>query len=261
MMAGGSVSGVGLTLDDLRQPELKGRVWGYDRGEVDQLLAVVITSIERLQSRRERDAAALGRATDEATEARAWAERAERERDDVATRLELALHQAPVDQGGGRADDARSERDDREALAAATALDEARRLVAQAEERAGRAERQILVLREEMAVQRARTRRLDLAETEVGDLQKELSRASERVRRAEAAPAGSAYAAAARPPGSPSATAVERLFEVLDQADAAVALPLAQRAARALLREARATAASIVAEAERQASRHELHRE
>ena len=77
-------------MDDLRQPGFGGRVWGYDRDEVDQLLASVVVSIERLQRRRQRDAEAIERATDEAREAVERAERAERERDDLAARLELA---------------------------------------------------------------------------------------------------------------------------------------------------------------------------
>ncbi|HEV2071352.1 MAG TPA: DivIVA domain-containing protein [Acidimicrobiales bacterium] len=81
---------MGLTLDDLRQPGFGGRVWGYDRDEVDQLLASVVVSIERLQRRRQRDAEAIERATNEAREALERAERAERERDELAGRLELA---------------------------------------------------------------------------------------------------------------------------------------------------------------------------
>lgn len=278
------MNGVGLTLDDLRQPEFNGRVWGYDRAEVDQLLAAVITSIERLQSRRERDAAAVERATEEATEARGRAERAERERDDLAFRLELALQRASVhgqgagpdsqaspedgasaDDRGGPDDRDEAEADERAVKAAAAALDEAERRVTQAQERAGRAERQVLMLREEMAKQRARARQADVAEAEVHELRKQLARGSERASRAEAAPVALGDPAPAISPAvtadtlAPSespgagAVAVDGLFDGLDLTNAAVILPLAQRAARALLREARAAAAAIVAEAEREA--------
>lgn len=269
-MTGSSVNGVGLTLDDLRQPAFNGRVWGYDKAEVDRLLAAVITSIERLQSRRERDAAAVERATGEATEATARAERAERERDDLAFRLELALQGAKAgDDGAGlagdhaRDDQARDsrdggDRDDRDgggpAKVAAAALDEAERRVAQAQDRAGRAERQVLVLREEMAKQRARTRQAAGVEAEVGELRKELASALERARRPVAPPVAPAAGDPLAPSRNPITVAVERLFEKGDPADAAVMLPLAQRAARALLREARTAAAAIVAEAEQQAA-------
>lgn len=81
---------MGLTLDDLRQPNFGGRMWGYDRDEVDQLLASVVVSIERLQRRRQRDGEAIERATAEARKATERAERAERERDELARRVELA---------------------------------------------------------------------------------------------------------------------------------------------------------------------------
>lgn len=81
---------MGLTLDDLRQPGFGGRMWGYDRDEVDQLLASVVVSIERLQRRRQRDAEAIEQATAQAREATNRAERAERERDELANQIELA---------------------------------------------------------------------------------------------------------------------------------------------------------------------------
>lgn len=75
-------------------------MWGYDRDEVDQLLASVVVSIERLQRRRQRDGEAIERATAEARRATDRAERAERDRDELAKRLELAdeaLEQARAD--------------------------------------------------------------------------------------------------------------------------------------------------------------------
>lgn len=173
---------MGLTLGDLRQPDFGGRVWGYDRDEVDRLLAAVVTSIERMQRRRQRDAAAIDKATAAVGEANARAERAERERDELAARLETALHSS----ADGHDDD-----DYRDALA------EAERQVAEARQRAERAERQVLGLRQELSEQRERFGRID-----EGD------------------------------------------YAGYDH------LPLAQRAARALLRDARARAAAIVAEAE-----------
>ncbi len=302
-MARDSVATVGLTLDDLRQPSFNGRVWGYDREEVNQLLAAVVTSIERLQRRRDRDAAAIERATAEATAASARADRAQEERDDLAVRLELALRQVPgdrrtglvaadgipadrdgadrdgadrdgdgVDRDGADRDGGDDDRAWAEALAEAERLaaeaeeraGRAQRLVAEADGRAGRAERQVLGLREEVAQQRARTRRMDFAEAEVKRLREELARVSERARRAEVRVAAPATMPA--PPTSPRAggalvPAVGGGVVVVGgerddfgaAAEAAVLLPLAQRAARALLREARASAATIVADAEQQA--------
>lgn len=202
---------MGLTLDDLRQPGFGGRVWGYDRDEVDQLLASVVTSIERLQRRRQRDAASIDKAKAEAAEATERAERTERERDELAIRLELALEGADHEAGRGWRDDDRTsafdvpeaqrlEDERREDERQEVERQEVERLVAEAEERAAQAERQMLGLREEVAQQRARTPMPDL------------------------------------------------------EPEAYARLPLAQRAARALLRDARARAAAIVAEAEERAS-------
>lgn len=170
-----------LTLDDLRQPGFGARVWGYDRDEVDQLLASVVVSIERLQRRRQRDGEAIERATSEAARASERAKRAEHQRDELANRIELA------DQ------------------AVAEANRRAERLVAQAEERAAQAERARLAL----------------------------EGASSAWDRDAALP--SDVAGASIPPG--------------EDADSSLRLPLAVRAARMLLAEARARAAAIEAEA------------
>ena len=54
----GTIRGVRMTLDDLRDPGFGGRLWGYDREQVDRLLAAVADAVEKLQRRRQRDAAA-----------------------------------------------------------------------------------------------------------------------------------------------------------------------------------------------------------
>jgi chromosome segregation ATPase len=157
-------------------------MWGYDRDEVDQLLASVVVSIERLQRRRQRDGEAIERATSEAARASERAKRAEHQRDELANRIELA------DQ------------------AVAEANRRAERLVAQAEERAAQAERARLAL----------------------------EGASSAWDRDAALPSDVAPGASI-PPG--------------EDADSSLRLPLAVRAARVLLAEARARAAAIEAEA------------
>ncbi len=178
---------MGPTLDDLRRPGFGLRLWGYDRDQVDQLLGSVITSFQRLQARLQHDADALDRATTEAGEARARAERAERERDEMAARLALAL-------------EASSAPDEDDEAAKGDAADAERR-VAEAEARCRQAEAQVGALHQELAAAEQR-----LAHARPADHDADLDR-----------------------------------------------LPLAQRAARALLQEARARAAQIVAEAEARA--------
>ncbi|MGI9120497.1 MAG: DivIVA domain-containing protein [Acidimicrobiales bacterium] len=158
--------GGGLRLDDLRHPHLGGRVWGYDREEVDDLLALTVATIERLQRRRQRDAAVIQALTRDAEAAQARA-------GDVEHRV----------------------------VAASSAVDVAEDAASQWQRRAREAE------------QRA-------ADAE--------ERASQLQRETEAVP-------------------------VPDDEHLPQTLPLAQRAARALLREARASAASIVADAEERA--------
>ncbi len=230
------MAGVGLTLDDLRQPDFGGRIWGYDRDEVDQLLASVVTSIERLQRRRQRDAAAIEKAAVETAAATERAEQAERERDELAIRLERAL-EGTSKKGDGDVHGPSA------VGPAAVVVREAERLVAEAEERAGRAEQQVLVLREEVAAQQARTRRVEDAEAEARELRTELDLAAERAERSEWAEPD--HATDLVPvPMAPLTEPVELSEEVYAR------LPLAQRASRALLREARARAQAIVAEAE-----------
>lgn len=222
--------GVGLTLDDLRQPSFSGHIWGYDRDEVDQLLASVVTSIERLQRRRRRDADSIDKAKAEAANANERAERAERERDRLAIRLEL-VREGVHDPGPGPGDNeveattfGRPEIED---------LD-AEQPGADADERAGQADQEVLLLRQELAEQRVRTRRVDAAELEVEQLRNELTLAS-----AHAAESDVVF------------TRSWDLDPMLDlDPETYARLPLAQRAARALLREARARAAAIVAEAD-----------
>ncbi len=182
-----------LTLDDLRQPGFGARVWGYDRDEVDQLLASVVVSIERLQRRRQRDGEAIERATGEAQRAGERAKRAERQRDELASRIELA-------------DQAVAEADLRAQRLVAQAEERAQRLVAQAEERATRAERERPALD---------------AASSPWDGSTEL-------------PSG----VASEGPAAPG-----------EARDSLSRLPLALRAARALLADARARAAAIEAEA------------
>lgn len=164
---------MGLSLDDLRQPGFGSRIWGYDRDEVDQVLASVVVSIERMQRRRKRDADALEQANADARRALERTEHAERQRDELAEHLDSA--------------DEVLERSVEEAKRAAHAL------VAEAEERAARAEqaRQALQL-------------------------------------------------------------VGPLGELETNVTAELDLPLALRAARALLADARAQAAAIVANAQGQ---------
>lgn len=180
---------MGLTLDDLRQPGFGGRVWGYDRDEVDQLLASVVVSIERLQRRRQRDGEAIERATNEGRRATERAKRIERERDELAGRVELADE------------------------AVADAARRAERLVAEAEARAERAEE---------------------------------------ARRVAEAKLSSLAALGATEPGQGQAAPPITLG---DEHDPARQLPLALRAARVLLADARARAATIEADAERRTGR------
>ncbi len=182
-----------LTLDDLRQPSFGARVWGYDRDEVDQLLASVVVSIERLQRRRQRDGEAIERATGEAQRAGERAKRAERQRDELASRIELA-------------DQAVAEANLRAQRLVAQAEERAQRLVAQAEERATRAERARLARDTGSA-----------ARDGVTEL--------------------------------PSGVTGEAPASLGEEGDSNSRLPLALRAARALLADARARAAAIDAEA------------
>lgn len=143
-------------------------MWGYDREEVDALLALVVTTIERLQRRRQRDAALIEGLTRKA-------DAAEGRSDDVA-------HQV---------------------AALSSAVDVAEEAAAQWQRRAREAEER------------------------VADAEERAARAQ---REAQAAPEDDG-----------------------DDDHYPHTLPLAQRAARELLREARASAASIVAEAEERA--------
>ncbi len=143
-------------------------MWGYDREEVDALLALVVTTIERLQRRRQRDAVLIEGLTRKADAAEARA-------DDIEHQL----------------------------AALSSAVDVAEEAAAQWQRRAREAEEQA-------------------ADAE--------GWAARDQRKAEAAPEG--HDGDDHYPHT---------------------LPLAQRAARELLREARASAASIVAEAEERA--------
>ncbi|MBA3956245.1 MAG: DivIVA domain-containing protein, partial [Acidimicrobiia bacterium] len=88
----------------MRQPGFGGRVWGYDRDEVDQLLASVVVSIERLQRRRQRDAEAIERATNEARRATERAKLADEAVADANRRAERLVAKAEA-----RAEEARRE--------------------------------------------------------------------------------------------------------------------------------------------------------
>ncbi len=180
----GTIRRVRMTLDDLRDPKLVARMWGYDREQVDRLFAAVADAVEKLQQRRQRDAAAIEALTNDLAEATARAVEAEE-------RL-AALEEE---------------------------LDAAEDAVATADARAAAAEQ-------------AR------AEAEA---------------RARAVRPGVSLPAAAEA----SAGALAALGHLADD-DAEPATPahpvtLGVRAARALVREARARAAEIVADAERQA--------
>jgi DivIVA domain-containing protein len=159
---------VSLSLDDLRHPDLRSRLRGYDRDDVDRLLAMVVVAVERLERRRQRDTAALEDLSKELATARGRAEDAERRAAELAAELEVS----------------------RWAESAAT-------------ERAGEWERRA-------------------------------TEATERAERAEAA-------------GTAGTAGPEAEAPVLR-------LPVAQRAARAVLNEARAQAAAIVRRAEEEAA-------
>ncbi|MBW3581379.1 MAG: DivIVA domain-containing protein, partial [Actinobacteria bacterium] len=67
-----------LSLDDLRHPELRSRLLGYNRDEVDRHLAMVVVAVERLERRRQRDTIALEELSRELAVMRGRAEDAER---------------------------------------------------------------------------------------------------------------------------------------------------------------------------------------
>ncbi|MBW3547403.1 MAG: DivIVA domain-containing protein [Actinobacteria bacterium] len=159
-----------LSLDDLRHPELRSRMLGYDRDEVDRLLAMVVVAVERLERRRQRDVSALEELS-----------------------KEVALMQ-------GRAEEA-----ERRVAELSTELEEAR-------------------LAESAATERAREWELRATE------------AAERTERAE------------------RALATGRAAAGPDDEELHLRLPVAQRAARAVLRQARAQAADIVRQAEERAA-------
>ncbi len=145
---------------------------GYDRDEVDRLLAMVVVAVERLERRRQRDVTALDELSRELAVMRGRAENAERRLAELSAELEAATW----------AESAASER-----------AREWERRAAEAAERSERAERAVATGR-----------------------------------------------AVVEPGG-------EELFH---------RLPVAQRAARAVLREARAQAAIIVRQAEERAATH-----
>lgn len=157
-----------LSLDDLRHPDLRSRLRGYDRDEVDRLLAMVVVAVERLERRRQRDTAALEDLSKELITARGRAEDAEHRAAELATELEASRWA------------------------------------------------------ESAAMERA------------GEWERRATEATERAERAE-------RAVSAGPPGPEAEAPVLRL-------------PVAQRAARAVLNEARAQAAAIVRRAEEQAA-------
>lgn len=79
-----------LSLDDLRHPDLRSRLRGYDRDEVDRLLAMVVSAVERLERRRRRDATALGELSKELATVQGRVEEAERRAAELAAELEAA---------------------------------------------------------------------------------------------------------------------------------------------------------------------------
>jgi cell division septum initiation protein DivIVA len=165
-----------MTLDDLRDPGLATRMWGYDRDEVDRLLGAVADSVEKLQQRRKRDAAAM------------------------------------------------------EALS---------REVVAATKRAADAEQRLVALSDELVA----------AQHAAADAEARAEAAEAAVRSSSSVPVLDVAASA-----QASAEAMEVLSEVIgDDTASPHPVPLAVRAARAVVLEARARAAKILADAEHRA--------
>jgi cell division septum initiation protein DivIVA len=182
----GTIRGVRMTLDDLRDPGFGGRLWGYDREQVDRLLAAVADAVEKLQRRRQRDAAAMEDLARDLADAEARAAEAEQR---------LAALEVELDAAGSVATEATD-----------------------------RAE----------AAQRAPANGMGMA--------------------ASASPVTGPVVSAGAP--APSTDALAALDDLLADQRAAPphAVPLALRAARALVAEARARAAEIIADAEQRAA-------
>lgn len=83
----GTIRGVRMTLDDLRDPGFGGRMWGYDREQVDRLLVAVADSVEKLQRRRQRDAKAMEQLALDVASATGRAEQAEQRLSVLETEL------------------------------------------------------------------------------------------------------------------------------------------------------------------------------
>lgn len=93
-VADGTIRAVRMTLEDLRNPGFASRMMGYDRDEVDRLLGAVADSVEKLQRRRQRDAAAMEGLTREVAAATNRALEAEQRLSAMAEELAAVEHAA-----------------------------------------------------------------------------------------------------------------------------------------------------------------------